>query len=180
MFPESDWWRNLSDKKKASVGWRCEECKSKKQLTSHHIRYRDNWFDTLEEDLRVLCWPCHRAKHINRAEHLSKKRKRSLRKKLVKPFRPAKKRSAYKQLQYERAHKLITRKEFLARMAVLCPDKKRPAGNNRNPSTPWHVGIYEGLTPAQATAQIGRIPEFTDKHGRIKRIHQFGTMPPAQ
>lgn len=76
LFLESDWWRNLSDKKKASVGRKCEECSSQKQLTSHHIRYRDNWFDTLEEDLRVLCWPCHRAKHDDKPQKLPKKKRR--------------------------------------------------------------------------------------------------------
>jgi len=62
MFLDSDWWRNLSIRKRHSVGL-CEECGTADGLQSHHIRYPDNWFDTKEWDLKVLCFKCHGLKH---------------------------------------------------------------------------------------------------------------------
>lgn len=166
MFLESDWWRNLSTKKKRRVG-KCEQCGTKKHLTSHHIRYPENWFDTKQEDLKVLCWPCHRATHINRADHLSKKRKQSLRKKLVKPLRPVEEWSAMKELKRARSCGRITRQEFKARKAEMRAERKeenrqrrmkqrpKPTYGEYDPKSPWHVGMYEGITPQQAVDQIG-------------------------
>lgn len=62
IFLDSDWWRDLSRRKRQSVG-HCERCPSKQRLQSHHIRYPDNWFDTRMEDLEVLCDVCHAAEH---------------------------------------------------------------------------------------------------------------------
>jgi len=62
IFVESCWWNTLSRRKRKSVG-RCEECGSKKRLSSHHVRYPENWFETTFADLKVLCWPCHRKEH---------------------------------------------------------------------------------------------------------------------
>lgn len=52
----------MSRRKRKSVG-KCEECGSRKRLSSHHVRYPENWFDTTFADLMVLCWPCHLKKH---------------------------------------------------------------------------------------------------------------------
>ena len=62
IFLESDWWINLSRKKRGMVG-HCERCPSTDHLQSHHRFYRENWFDTLMEDLEVLCRPCHEKEH---------------------------------------------------------------------------------------------------------------------
>ncbi len=61
-FLESAWWKELSARKKAIVG-RCEKCGARNDLQSHHIRYRASWFDTVLEDLQVLCRVCHEREH---------------------------------------------------------------------------------------------------------------------
>jgi len=188
MFLDSDWWRSLSKRKKRKVG-KCEHCATKKHLTSHHVVYRENWFDTRLEDLKVLCWPCHRETHINGSEHLSKTQKRSLRAKLVKPLRVYREPTELKQLQDERSRGLITRQEFLRRKSELRVNPVRTRRRRRHrlqgaaydPKAPWHIGIYEGITPAQAVAQIGSAGvEFVDKRGKVRRVHKFGAqLPPS-
>jgi len=62
MFLQCDWWKALSKRKRDSVG-HCERCSRRKNLQSHHHFYRDNWFDTVLEDLEVLCSVCHSRHH---------------------------------------------------------------------------------------------------------------------
>lgn len=62
MFLQSEWWADLSRRKRSQVKT-CERCGSPKRLQSHHRFYRDNWFDTQLSDLEVLCRPCHRTEH---------------------------------------------------------------------------------------------------------------------
>lgn len=61
-FLKSRFWLELSAKKRAMVG-RCERCKCRSFLQSHHVRYPENWYDTTLEDLEVLCRKCHRKEH---------------------------------------------------------------------------------------------------------------------
>src|SRR5437660_4984924 len=158
MFLESDWWHELSKRKKASVGRKCEKCGARKRLTSHHLRYPANWFDTVAADLKVLCWPCHQKTHPDKALCQPKK-----------VPKPARERSSLKQIQTERSRGLITRQEFLARKRELRVAQKNgdrsrqkkqrvPYGAEYDPSSPWHIGIYEGITPKQVLAQIGSAP----------------------
>jgi hypothetical protein len=62
-FLKSDFWKELTRKKKQSVGGRCERCGRKEHLQSHHQRYPEDWFDTKLEDLEVLCSVCHGTEH---------------------------------------------------------------------------------------------------------------------
>src|SRR5881394_1854978 len=68
MFVDCCWWKTLSRRKRRSIG-KCEECGTKSRLSSHHVRYPENWFDTVFADLKVLCWPCHEKKHPDRNGH---------------------------------------------------------------------------------------------------------------
>jgi hypothetical protein len=68
MFVDCCWWKTLSRRKRKSVG-KCEECGSRRRLSSHHVRYSENWFDTTFADLQVLCWPCHEKKHGDMSEN---------------------------------------------------------------------------------------------------------------
>lgn len=42
---------------------RCARCGSRKRLQAHHKFYRDDWYQTQEGDLEVLCRACHEAEH---------------------------------------------------------------------------------------------------------------------
>lgn len=61
-FLRTPFWIELSSRKKAKVG-KCERCGADKRLQSHHKEYPDNWFDSTEEMLEVVCSRCHRLEH---------------------------------------------------------------------------------------------------------------------
>ena len=61
-FLASAFWRELSARKRARVG-RCERCGRRGGLQAHHHRYPEDWFDTTERDLTVLCADCHARAH---------------------------------------------------------------------------------------------------------------------
>ena len=61
-FLKSEFWKELSGRKKASVG-ECERCGNVERLQCHHKVYRSDWYDTEEEDLEVLCSRCHKEEH---------------------------------------------------------------------------------------------------------------------
>lgn len=60
-FLQSDFWKELSARVKR--GKRCEKCKSRRNLQSHHKVYPEDWYQTKESDLQVLCRRCHAAEH---------------------------------------------------------------------------------------------------------------------
>lgn len=62
LFLMSEFWIGLSSRKRNQAK-KCERCGSRKKLQSHHKFYRDNWFDTVIEDLECLCRKCHRKHH---------------------------------------------------------------------------------------------------------------------
>jgi len=62
IFLKSKFWVRLSGMAKLKAG-RCERCGSKKELESHHWRYRSDWYETRLDDLEVLCGKCHRKEH---------------------------------------------------------------------------------------------------------------------
>jgi hypothetical protein len=62
-FLESGFWKNLSIKKKFSVGNKCEYCRSTENLNCHHKVYNKNWYKTSMDDLIVLCFKCHKSTH---------------------------------------------------------------------------------------------------------------------
>lgn len=62
-FLQTEFWKELSARKKASVGWRCEKCGSGDYIQSHHVFYPGNWFDTTLDNLQVLCRKCHQIEH---------------------------------------------------------------------------------------------------------------------
>ena len=61
-YIKSDEWKTRVTRYKADAGWRCEQCGSEHALTGHHITYI-NIGNEPREDIEVLCWPCHKARH---------------------------------------------------------------------------------------------------------------------
>lgn len=61
-FLRSGFWLELSARKKEKVG-RCERCKARDRLQCHHILYRSDWYESVEDDLIVLCRRCHAKEH---------------------------------------------------------------------------------------------------------------------
>lgn len=55
-------WKKKSSKFKSQVGFKCEKCGSNKNLTSHHITYKNLGNET-KKDIKVWCWTCHKAYH---------------------------------------------------------------------------------------------------------------------
>lgn len=150
-FLKSDFWLKLSRKKRKKVG-HCERCRSKKCLQAHHRFYRDNWYDTQEEDLEVLCRLCHQKAHGLRK--LSKKDKKRRRTTPVGLFPGA---MTWKVLCSLRSRNEISREEYKGYEAFLAPNRRKgpkiPRHERHNAR--WHPGMYEGLTTQQAYAQVG-------------------------
>lgn len=140
MFLDSDWWRALSALKRRLVG-RCEVCRLRVNLQSHHIRYPENWFDTTLDDLKVLCRVCHEREHglrpepepapwldQTRAHLVASKRKPDP----VIPGASVPYIHNMKDLQWNRQQGLISREEFRRLRAVLQPNwGLRPSGRKR-------------------------------------------------
>lgn len=63
IFLKSEFWKELSERVKRERGNKCERCGSKSSLQAHHKQYPKNWFETVLEDLEVLCRRCHRKEH---------------------------------------------------------------------------------------------------------------------
>lgn len=62
QFLKSQFWKELSARVKAGRS-RCQDCRKRRPLQAHHVRYPDNWYDTKESDLRLLCRVCHLKRH---------------------------------------------------------------------------------------------------------------------
>jgi hypothetical protein len=62
-FLKTEFWKELSARKKKRCK-KCSRCGSTKRLQAHHIRYRDDWYDTKLRDLKVLCYVCHKIEHF--------------------------------------------------------------------------------------------------------------------
>lgn len=67
VFLKTDFWLELSQEKKRSVGNRCELCFSPDDLQCHHKFYRRSWFETKLSDLVVCCAGCHQKIHYSLA-----------------------------------------------------------------------------------------------------------------
>lgn len=63
LFIESDWWRELSYRKRSSCGFICNRCHKKDHCQAHHTHYPENWFDTTLDDLECICRECHEREH---------------------------------------------------------------------------------------------------------------------
>lgn len=61
-FLKSSFWKELSARVKKKAG-RCKRCKAKGLLQAHHKFYREDWYETQESDLMVLCRKCHAIEH---------------------------------------------------------------------------------------------------------------------
>ena len=61
-FLKSEFWVELAGRVKRRVG-KCQRCGSKRKLHAHHVIYRSSWYETVEEDLEVLCEVCHWKDH---------------------------------------------------------------------------------------------------------------------
>jgi hypothetical protein len=125
LFLESKWWRDLSRRKRRSVG-KCEVCGTTERLQSHHKFYRENWFDTQEGDLRVLCRQCHKKEHgIEPERELEEDLNEQAEAHLESLQTPE---EMFREILELRSRKKITRREFLKRRADLGfgPGKRIP------------------------------------------------------
>lgn len=152
MFLDCDWWRALSRRKRKGVG-RCERCHTKKRLQAHHKHYPDNWFDTTEADLEVLCRKCHKQEHgisdqnwdsenvgdSAIPKHAFQKQEPPPKRKASRPNMvafPVKDRCPYsdvKALEAARSERLITREQFVRWKKFLTKPK---------PRAKWHYAKF--------------------------------------
>ena len=65
-FLKTNFWKNLSFKRKELSGFKCEGYGRIENLQCHHILYRDSWFATRLDDLLVLCDICHKKAHFDK------------------------------------------------------------------------------------------------------------------
>lgn len=72
-YLNTDHWQNLRRNKFKFGGRKCVICQETKTVDVHHIRYRENLFETEPKDLIVLCRACHRMVHRHGTNTLSKK-----------------------------------------------------------------------------------------------------------
>lgn len=56
-------WRERVNKYKNEAGWICSECGEENHVTGHHKTYR-NIGNEPAEDIEILCWNCHKERHI--------------------------------------------------------------------------------------------------------------------
>lgn len=138
LFLQTEFWRELSRKKRQAVG-KCEDCGTEKDLQSHHIRYPWPWFDTTLDDLRVLCRLCHERAHGITGE-----------KQEVKPYSPIP--SSFrnlKELTHYRSMRLISREEFDKWKAVILQRPKinrgPRVGRGRKQKKPSKYYVKDGL-----------------------------------
>lgn len=124
-FLESDFWKDLTSKKIASIG-RCERCNKTETLQSHHKFYRDDWHETKMEDLEVLCRECHKKEHgitesediivddiILREDKPFKNRRKKLTKKQRKWLRNFKKNHKYKPMPFNNATRYPKKSKYI-------------------------------------------------------------------
>lgn len=64
-YIKSAQWQQRASAMKMHTGYRCENCGKSRNLTVHHLNY-DHLGDERIEDLKVLCWECHREEHRGR------------------------------------------------------------------------------------------------------------------
>ena len=62
-FLKTDFWREVSEQRRALDGHKCVCCGSEKNLNVHHVLYRESWEFTRIEDLVTLCKSCHTLIH---------------------------------------------------------------------------------------------------------------------
>ena len=62
VYLKSDWWRERRKLKLEACGRVCNRCRSIKNIQVHHLSYARKYAE-LDEDLEVLCKPCHEAEH---------------------------------------------------------------------------------------------------------------------
>ena len=63
VYLKSPEWRERVKVYKKDADWTCEQCGSSKEITGHHKHYF-NLGNELPEDIEILCWPCHRGRHV--------------------------------------------------------------------------------------------------------------------
>lgn len=138
MFLDSDWWISLSRRKRSLVG-RCERCSSTDRLQSHHLLYRDNWFDTLLEDLEVLCRPCHEKEHG------------------IGQDKPVLFLGTRKALEYARSKRKISRQEFLvARQKMLDAGMWGGKAQKRSSNVPSRIPKKRARSPKKWSRAMER------------------------
>lgn len=64
-YLKSEHWKCIREHALVEAGFYCRCCGSNKRLTVHHIIY-DNIGHEKDEDLKVLCWSCHKEIHRGR------------------------------------------------------------------------------------------------------------------
>lgn len=154
-FLLTPFWRELSLRKKMSVNFRCERCRRRQNLNSHHKFYRPDWFETKIEDLICLCRHCHEVEHglanplpvvkIVHRPNRTKRKKKGFQS--ITPWIKGKK--SKRQLNKEKWRR---RKKKEDKMLAIF----RKYGSPGEASRPFVPGMYEGLTKQEAWSQIGR------------------------
>lgn len=89
-YIKSKEWKEKSRKFINQMG-ECEDCGDNKRLGCHHLNYENMGFET-KEDIRVLCWDCHRLEHGSIDLNYVSKKKRNflILKKITKYYRKKK------------------------------------------------------------------------------------------
>lgn len=170
MFLESEWWKDLSRRKRLIKG-KCEQCGCEERLQSHHVRYPANWFDTTLSDLKVLCRGCHEKEHglveeirtvvhQERSSRGKQRDRRQARKLQESQERLAQGKPTWKDVCRLNSHGMLTKDVFRQWRLQLGMDpkriKQRKESRAERREARWHPGMYEGLTKEQAFAQVGR------------------------
>lgn len=152
MFLESDFWKALSFACRSAAKFKCTRCRKKAQCQAHHTFYRENWFDTLLSDLECVCRECHEK------EHGIRKPKRPAPSVPVMPPPACKVDVDVLKRAFDAAP--LKFREFVESGG----EKHFPKQHHANPKRwrggrkfkAFRPGMYEGLTPKQARAQVGK------------------------
>lgn len=156
MFLESDFWKDISKRKRALVG-HCERCPSRKRLQAHHLRYPEHWFDVRLDDLVVLCRACHEKAHgLEPSKPRSKRHHRRRRKSWHFPFPKWTQRSLEQGWSWEKlaadprlkaCHKKVIRKRLVnqhhetLQITVMQTTPERPIWTANGWTTNRRLGI---------------------------------------
>ena len=70
-YLQTVWWQTRRDRALRQGGWRCARCDNKRELQVHHKTYANKGCER-DEDLEVICRPCHEGHHFteSRKAHL--------------------------------------------------------------------------------------------------------------
>jgi hypothetical protein len=62
-YLQTNHWKRLRRVKLEQANYHCHRCESTWYLQVHHRVYRKSWYDSIPEDLEVVCGYCHKKEH---------------------------------------------------------------------------------------------------------------------